>query len=257
MAKKKEEGSMEELGGQPCPMCNKNTLTLRESDTEVPYFGKMFVFSMDCSSCKFHKADVEAAESQEPSKYSLEISSEDDMKRVYELRSHCDAVIVGVNTILADDPGLVVKFDGKLADRQPLRVVLDTHGRTPEGAEVLDDRAPTLIAVGENCKREWAGIETVVCGKNRIDLKLLLKKLTERGVKKVLVEGGGETLWSFLSEKMVDDMFVFVGNMVIGGRESPTLADGEGAQSADKIIRLELVEIKKMDGGILAHYRPT
>lgn len=61
-------------------MCRKNTLTLAEDEKEVPYFGKVFIFSMTCSSCKYHKADVEPAEVREPAKYTLDISSEDDMK---------------------------------------------------------------------------------------------------------------------------------------------------------------------------------
>ena len=75
-----EKSSEESLGGQPCPMCNDKTLTLREHETEVPYFGKVFMFSMTCSKCKYHKSDIEAAEQQEPSKYTFEVSSEEDLK---------------------------------------------------------------------------------------------------------------------------------------------------------------------------------
>jgi zinc finger protein len=68
------------MKGQPCPMCNKKTLTLMEEDMEIPYFGKCFLFSMSCSTCKFHKADIEAGERKEPVKYTLDITSEKDMK---------------------------------------------------------------------------------------------------------------------------------------------------------------------------------
>ena len=71
---------METLEKQPCPMCKTNNLTLTEDDKEVPYFGKVYVFSMSCSNCKYHKADVEVAESQEPSKWTVEVSSSEDMK---------------------------------------------------------------------------------------------------------------------------------------------------------------------------------
>lgn len=69
----------ETLENQPCPMCKKKNLTLREEDVEIPYFGKAFLFSMDCSNCKYHKADVEAAEQKEPCKYVLDITNEKDM----------------------------------------------------------------------------------------------------------------------------------------------------------------------------------
>ena len=70
---------MEKLEKQPCPVCGKNTLTLIESEDNIAYFGKVYLFSMDCSNCKYKKADIEAAEQKEPSKYTIEINSEKDM----------------------------------------------------------------------------------------------------------------------------------------------------------------------------------
>ncbi|PIN70431.1 hypothetical protein COV93_01620 [Candidatus Woesearchaeota archaeon CG11_big_fil_rev_8_21_14_0_20_43_8] len=75
-----EEQKPEELGGQPCPMCGKNTMTLREQERDVPYFGVVFLFSMSCSNCKYFKSDVEPAERHEPSRFTLQIECEDDMK---------------------------------------------------------------------------------------------------------------------------------------------------------------------------------
>lgn len=71
---------MKELKGQVCPVCHEKTLTLAEDESEVPYFGRVFIFSMNCSNCKWKKSDIEAAEEKEPCKYTLDISSEDDMK---------------------------------------------------------------------------------------------------------------------------------------------------------------------------------
>src|SRR3989344_4541204 len=71
---------MDKLDKQPSPFCNQNTLTLTEDETEIPYFGKAFLFSMDCSNCKAHKADVEAAEIKEPTKYTITVDSEKDMQ---------------------------------------------------------------------------------------------------------------------------------------------------------------------------------
>ena len=75
-----EELKEEDFEQQPCPLCNQKTLILTEREVEVPYFGKVFLFSMTCNSCKYHKADVEAREQKEPVKYEFEISSEQDMK---------------------------------------------------------------------------------------------------------------------------------------------------------------------------------
>ena len=68
------------LEKQPCPICHKKALVLTEREEEVPYFGKMAIFSMTCSDCKYHKADIEALEKKEPSKFTFEISSEEDLK---------------------------------------------------------------------------------------------------------------------------------------------------------------------------------
>lgn len=75
-----EELGIDVLEGQPCPICNENTLTLTEREQEIPYFGKVHLFSMTCSSCKFHKSDVEMTEKGEPTKYTIEVDSEEDMK---------------------------------------------------------------------------------------------------------------------------------------------------------------------------------
>ena len=75
-----EELKEQDFEHQPCPLCNEKTLILTERETEVPYFGRVLLFSMTCNSCKYHKADVEATEQKEPVKFEFEISSEDDMK---------------------------------------------------------------------------------------------------------------------------------------------------------------------------------
>lgn len=71
---------MEKIEGEDCPFCSTKNLALVEDEIEVPYFGKVFLFSMDCSNCKYHKSDIECAESKQPARYTLDISSEDDMK---------------------------------------------------------------------------------------------------------------------------------------------------------------------------------
>lgn len=68
------------LEGQECPVCKKNTLTLVEADHDIPFFGKCYLFSMSCSNCHYHKADIEAEEQHEPARYTLDITKEDDMK---------------------------------------------------------------------------------------------------------------------------------------------------------------------------------
>ena len=71
---------MQEIKNQPCPMCGQKKLTLTEDEKEIPYFGKVYLFSMTCNNCKYHKADLESAEKHDPVKYTFEVSSEEDLK---------------------------------------------------------------------------------------------------------------------------------------------------------------------------------
>ncbi|MBW2989328.1 ZPR1 zinc finger domain-containing protein [Candidatus Woesearchaeota archaeon] len=109
--------SAEEVSGETCPICREKTLTLSESETEVPYFGKIFIFSMSCSSCKYHKADIECAEKHEPSKYTFEISSEDDMKVRVVKSSEATIKIPHITTITPGPAsnGYITNIEGILS----------------------------------------------------------------------------------------------------------------------------------------------
>jgi len=106
----------ETIPEQPCPLCHKKTLTLREEEIEVPYFGKLFLFSMTCSKCKYHKADIEAAERGEPAKYTFEISSEKDLKVRVVKSSEATVKIPHITTITPGpgSQGFVTNIEGIL-----------------------------------------------------------------------------------------------------------------------------------------------
>lgn len=106
----------ETITGQPCPLCHQKTLTLTEHDTEVPYFGKIAIFSMTCSNCKYHKADVEAAEKKDPCKYTFEISSEKDLKVRVVKSSEATVKIPHITTITPGtaSQGFVTNIEGIL-----------------------------------------------------------------------------------------------------------------------------------------------
>jgi len=188
-----------------------------------------------------------------PTRKQTRISDEEDLRRVHQLRATCDAVLVGVGTILADDPKLTVKPE-HATGRNPLRVVLDSEGRTPPDALVLNRDAPTLIVTAVDCERTFPNAEVARLGKDAVDLPALLDYLGENGVKRLLVEGGGETIWSFLHARLADEVKVFVGSMVIGGRTSPTPAGGAGAQSLEEAVPLKLESAKPLGSGVLLEY---
>jgi len=185
------------------------------------------------------------------SRRQVRISSAEDLQRVKRLRSESDAILVGVGTVLADDPHLIIK--GHPREENPLRVVLDSRGRTPSDAKVLDGKADTLIATSEAVDRTWKNAETVRLGKKRVDLQALMKELDSRGISKLLVEGGGETIWSFFEAKLVDEYKVFVGGMILGGKGAPTPCDGLGFED-ESAVRLRLKDVQRLDEGVLLSY---
>ena len=187
-----------------------------------------------------------------PNRKQLAISNNEDFERVHELRSECDAIIVGIGTILEDNPSLTVRNNTKA---KPIRIILDTHCRIPTDSKVLRGENKTIVAVGKNHEEKNLGkTEILECGNKKIDLKQLLNILGERGVKKILVEGGETVMWSFLKEKLFDEYNVFFSSIIIGGVKTPTIAGGKGFQNEKSILNLKLRSVKQIGNGILAKY---
>ena len=188
-----------------------------------------------------------------PSREGFRISNDEDLKRVHELRAECDAILVGVGTVMMDDPKLTVKKE--LANGpNPLRVVLDSDGSSPVTAAVFDGAAPTLIATNTSCTKVFHNAEVVRCGEDQVDVPKLLGILSERGVKRLLVEGGSTVNWSFLQAGLADELVVFVGSMIIGGPSTPTLVGGKGVESLGRAIRLRLKQATPLGDGVLIEY---
>ncbi|MCJ7570661.1 MAG: dihydrofolate reductase family protein, partial [Candidatus Thermoplasmatota archaeon] len=184
----------------------------------------------------------------------MKISCEEDIKRMYELRNDSDAVLVGIGTVLSDDPKLTVKEKSVKNPKQPIRIVLDTYCRTPIDALVVNDAAKTLVIIGKDCNKKFlSNVELIKCKideKGLIDLENFIQILKDKGIKKLMVEGGSTVIGSFLKLNLVDDMFVYVAPIIIGGINTPTLV-----KNIDESINLKLVETKKIGLGILLHYR--
>jgi 2,5-diamino-6-(ribosylamino)-4(3H)-pyrimidinone 5'-phosphate reductase len=183
-----------------------------------------------------------------------QISNELDKSRVHKLRNAVDAILVGIETVLADDPQLTVNRKYVRTPRHPLRIVLDSHGRTPKDAKVLNRAAKTLIVTNDRTKKTFPGAETMRCGKKEIDLGRLMTILEKRGVRSLLVEGGSKIIWSFLESRIADEVNIFIGSMVIGGEVSPTPAGGSGAPDEESMVALRLKSVMALGNGILVVY---
>src|SRR5438309_2662609 len=183
----------------------------------------------------------------------VRLSNEEDLRRVHRLRAEADAILVGVGTVLKDDPKLTVKSE-YAKGRNPLRVVLDSDGKIPDSAHVLDGSAPTLIVTSEESGRSFPRAEVMRLGKDEVDLPALLDRLAARDVKTILVEGGSTVIWSFLRKGLADEVKVFVSSRVLGGQAAPTLAGGQGVTSLDAAPRLRLDRIERLGDGALLEY---
>ncbi|HKZ89676.1 MAG TPA: 2,5-diamino-6-(ribosylamino)-4(3H)-pyrimidinone 5'-phosphate reductase [Thermoplasmata archaeon] len=181
------------------------------------------------------------------------LSNKEDLRRVHGLRAKVDAIIVGIGTVLKDDPKLTVNAE-YATGRNPLRVVLDSDGKTPETARVLDGSAPTLVATSLECERTFPRAEVFRAGHDEVDLSALLHHLDGRGVTSVLVEGGSTVIWNFLRRNLADEVSVFVASAVLGGVSAPTLAGGEGVRSIEEAARLRLERAERLGDGVLLEY---
>lgn len=191
-----------------------------------------------------------------PGKRPLKLSSEEDFARVHRLRAQAQAVVVGIETVLADDPKLTVKEEYVPVAKDPLRVVLDSSGRIPPEAAVLDGSADTLVVTAEESFREYPGAELIRCGEGRVDLAQLVARLADRNVKRILVEGGGTVAWSFLKEGLVDRFHVYVAPWVMGDERAPSLLAGNTAENLGDLTRLQLREVTTLGAGLLLTYEP-
>lgn len=196
----------------------------------------------------------------------IAISGSADFDRVDRIRAAADAVLVGIGTVLADDPHLTLDEEDRRVQRlragrpgNPARVVVDSRARTPPDARILDDAATTYVLVAETAGEERlttlreAGAEVLVAGEERVDLAAALDELADTGdVDRLMVEGGGEIIFSLFAADLVDELTLFVGSLVIGGRDAPTLADGEGF--VEDFPRLDLTGVDRVDDGVLLSY---
>ena len=187
------------------------------------------------------------------------LSSKVDKNRVHRLRSKVDAILIGKNTAKLDDPILSVHHTKK---KNPIRIILDSNATIQNNSRILRTSSliPTIIAVGEiaskkNLQRlEKLPVQIIVCGKNRINIKKLLGILRKQGIKKILVEGGGETNWSFVKENLIDEAIITITPYLEGGDAATTLVDGDGFSTVAKSTKLKLKSARKVNNEIVLHY---
>jgi 2,5-diamino-6-(ribosylamino)-4(3H)-pyrimidinone 5'-phosphate reductase len=197
------------------------------------------------------------------------ISSRKDLVRVHKLRASVDAIVVGISTILADNPRLTVRL---VKGKNPARVIVDSRGRIPLDSQIMRtaSKVKTIVAVTDKAPEEKImelrdmGAEVLVISEGKkgrsaavphgVNLKLLFRKLENRGLKKILVEGGGELNWSLLHLWLVDELTITIAPKIAGGRLATTLVEGDGFDEIAQSISLQLKKIERKKGGELVLY---
>ncbi len=186
------------------------------------------------------------------------ITGEAARRRVHEYRDTYDGIMVGIGTVLADNPSLTARLpDGQ--GKNPVRIVVDSKARTPLDAKLVTDGAAlTIIAVTAKAPQERVqalkdkGVAIMVAGDGeQVDMDLLMRKLGEMEICSVFVEGGGQVNFSLLKAGLVDKVHAFIAPKLIGGREALTPVEGEGFAELAEAVELERTTVETIGQDIL------
>lgn len=178
---------------------------------------------------------------------------------VHRLRDEYDAILVGINTVLKDDPALTTRIKGKKG-KNPKRVIVDSLLRIPLKAKVLnrDDTDVFIVTTKDasesKIKRlQKKGIQILKTKKKqgKVDLHWLMQELGKLNITSLLIEGGGEINASAIHEGIVDKVMFFISPIIIGGKEAPSSVSGKGFPSLREAVVLRNMEVKKLDKDIL------
>lgn len=191
------------------------------------------------------------------------ISSKEDLVRLHKLRSKVDAIMVGINTVIIDNPMLNVRINN-IKKKFPSRIIIDSTGKIPLNSKILKSASKinTIIIVTKEADKDIInkinsfGAKVLVIGSKSVNLPKLFNVLYEMGYKKILVEGGGELNWSCITSGLVTDLILTISPKIIGGKKATTLVEGSGYSKISNGINLRLVKVtKNKNDEIILYYK--
>ena len=190
----------------------------------------------------------------------IKLSSKNDKIRVHKLRAKVDGILIGKNTLDTDNPMLNVRY---VTGKNPVRILLDSRGTIKSSSKIIQScsKISTIIATTQliskkNLSRlEKFPLEIIKCGKSSVDVVKLLKILQKKGMKKILLEGGGTLNWSFLKRGLVDELIITITPYILGGSDSVTLVEGSGFKNLFSMNKLKLKKIQKIGNELVVYYR--
>jgi 2,5-diamino-6-(ribosylamino)-4(3H)-pyrimidinone 5'-phosphate reductase len=190
---------------------------------------------------------------------SSEISGPKDLIRVHQLRKELDAIMIGINTLLADDSRLTVhKIESKPEDN-PIRIVIDSKAKTPITARILNNDAPTIIAVSKKAPKEKINqleekAKVIITGDERVDLKNLMYQLKQLGINSLMLEGGSTLNFSMIEAGLVDEIRICIAPMIAGGTEAISLVGGNGFDYMADSKKLKFKNSFELDKDLILCY---
>jgi 2,5-diamino-6-(ribosylamino)-4(3H)-pyrimidinone 5'-phosphate reductase len=190
-----------------------------------------------------------------------ELSDEQDWKEVHKLRKEFDAIMVGKQTILNDDPKLHIKY---YKPSRLVRVVVDSNFNIPLNSNVINfkpDIYPTIVAVTSHAPKtkideaKKKNITIINTGNEKqVNLKRLMLNLYQLDIKKLIIEGGATLNWSMLSQGLVDEIRVSIAPIIVGGKKAISLVEGEGVKKMIDGFKFRLSQVEKREDYVILHY---
>jgi 2,5-diamino-6-(ribosylamino)-4(3H)-pyrimidinone 5'-phosphate reductase len=170
-----------------------------------------------------------------------------------------DGILIGKNTVLQDDPLLTVRHTH---GKNPIRIILDSKGNISSKSKILQTskKIPTIIAVSKiitqsNLERlRKFPVDIIVAGESSVNVKLLLKKLLDKKISTILVEGGGITNWEFIRQNLFDELIVTLSPFLVGGNNAISFVQGSGFDKISKSPNLQLKSAKKLQNHLVLNY---
>lgn len=179
------------------------------------------------------------------------ITGEEARRYVHKLRASADAIMVGVGTILSDNPRLTARDENDSPlKRQPIRIVVDNSGRTPRTAQIFSEPGNSIIATTLEVSKSSSKIPSTEWiqfpeKEGHVDLQSLIQHLAKKGISNILVEAGGTLSGSMFEQGLVDKVVAFVSPIIVGGRTAPSPVAGQGLDKISQALRLTRVRVER------------
>ena len=188
------------------------------------------------------------------------LSSTEDFVRLHKLRAKVDGILMGKNTAIKDNPLLTVRHT---RGKNPVRIILDSKGEIPIKSKILQtsNKIPTIIAVSKQIsksnlqKLNKFPVEIISVGEKSVNIKLLLKKLFQKKITTILVEGGGTIHWEFVKQNLFDELIITISPFLLGGNDAISFIQGKGFDKVSKSPKLQLKSVKRLKNHLVLNYQ--